>query len=151
MRGDLARFIRHTMLSRSSMCCRQGNWQRWHTSSTPIIASWPDQSQRYVDRHISHRQPAQRRNRSGRAEYECHVWPRRNNGYCRFRNRVLTKPGFSRLFDLCVLKVGGNELKDAHFLSGLAAAMAAFDEPVVIVHGGGQAIADFANGAWVAD
>ncbi len=41
-----------------------------------------------------------------------------------------------------VLKVGGNELKDAHFLSGLAAAMAAFDEPVVIVHGGGQAIAD---------
>lgn len=41
-----------------------------------------------------------------------------------------------------VLKVGGNEIKDEHFLSGLAAAIAKMDETVVIVHGGGQAIAD---------
>jgi acetylglutamate kinase len=41
-----------------------------------------------------------------------------------------------------VLKVGGNELKKEQFLSGLAAAIAKMDESVVIVHGGGQAIAD---------
>lgn len=41
-----------------------------------------------------------------------------------------------------VLKVGGNELKDSRFLTGLADAMTTLAEPVVIIHGGGQAIAD---------
>ena len=41
-----------------------------------------------------------------------------------------------------VIKVGGNELKDEQFLTGLASAIAKMDESVVIVHGGGQAIAD---------
>lgn len=43
-----------------------------------------------------------------------------------------------------ILKVGGNELSDPSFLSGLAQSVAtiAESEPVVIVHGGGRAIAD---------
>ncbi|MGB1252513.1 MAG: acetylglutamate kinase [Candidatus Promineifilaceae bacterium] len=43
-----------------------------------------------------------------------------------------------------VLKVGGNELSDSNFLAGLAHAIATLSklEPVVIVHGGGRAIAD---------
>ena len=41
-----------------------------------------------------------------------------------------------------VIKVGGNELKDEQFLTGLASAIAKMDESVVVVHGGGQAIAD---------
>lgn len=40
-----------------------------------------------------------------------------------------------------VLKIGGNELDDPTFLSGLAQAVAAANEPTVIVHGGGRAIA----------
>lgn len=43
-----------------------------------------------------------------------------------------------------VLKVGGNELNDLNFLSGLARSIATLSqqEPVVVVHGGGRAIAD---------
>lgn len=41
-----------------------------------------------------------------------------------------------------VLKVGGNEMDDPAFLPGLAEAVAMADGPVVIVHGGGRAIAD---------
>jgi acetylglutamate kinase len=41
-----------------------------------------------------------------------------------------------------VLKVGGNELNDGAFLPALAQAVAAMPRPVVIVHGGGQAIAE---------
>lgn len=41
-----------------------------------------------------------------------------------------------------VLKIGGNEIGDPDFLSSLAQAVAALDEPAVIVHGGGRAIAD---------
>jgi acetylglutamate kinase len=41
-----------------------------------------------------------------------------------------------------VLKIGGNELDDGDFLRGLAQAVAAAAEPVIIVHGGGRAIAD---------
>ena len=41
-----------------------------------------------------------------------------------------------------VLKVGGNELKDQEFLAGLANNIAAMTEPVIVVHGGGRAIAD---------
>ncbi len=41
-----------------------------------------------------------------------------------------------------VLKIGGNELDDAGFLEGLAEVVAAAAEPMVIVHGGGRAIAD---------
>ncbi|MCA9922512.1 MAG: acetylglutamate kinase [Anaerolineales bacterium] len=41
-----------------------------------------------------------------------------------------------------VLKIGGNELSDPSFLSGLAQVVAAANEPIVIVHGGGRAIAD---------
>lgn len=46
-----------------------------------------------------------------------------------------------------VLKVGGNELSDDNFLRGLAQAVAtiAASEPVVIVHGGGRAIADLST------
>lgn len=40
-----------------------------------------------------------------------------------------------------LLKIGGNELDNADFLAGLGRAVAALDEPVVIVHGGGAAIA----------
>lgn len=41
-----------------------------------------------------------------------------------------------------VLKIGGNELSQPLFLKGLAEAVAQAQEPVVIVHGGGKAIAD---------
>ena len=41
-----------------------------------------------------------------------------------------------------LLKIGGNELSDSNFLKNLAQTVAALDEPVVIVHGGGRAIAD---------
>lgn len=41
-----------------------------------------------------------------------------------------------------VLKIGGNELSDSAFLKNLAHTVASLDEPVTIVHGGGQAIAD---------
>lgn len=41
-----------------------------------------------------------------------------------------------------VLKVGGNELDEHAFLTDLAQAVKSMDEPAVIVHGGGQAIAD---------
>ncbi len=41
-----------------------------------------------------------------------------------------------------VLKIGGNELNDPAFLNGLAKTVATAVEPVVIVHGGGRAIAD---------
>jgi len=41
-----------------------------------------------------------------------------------------------------VIKIGGNELSDPGFLENLAQAVAAMSEPVVIVHGGGRAIAD---------
>lgn len=39
-----------------------------------------------------------------------------------------------------VIKIGGNELEDAHFMERLAEAVAAFSRPVIIVHGGGRAI-----------
>lgn len=41
-----------------------------------------------------------------------------------------------------LLKIGGNELSDPGFLEKLAAVVAGIEEPVVIVHGGGRAIAD---------
>jgi len=41
-----------------------------------------------------------------------------------------------------VLKIGGNELSDPAFLEVLAKCVAAAEEPTVIVHGGGKAIAD---------
>ncbi len=41
-----------------------------------------------------------------------------------------------------VLKIGGNELSDPNFLQTLANTVAAANEPTVIVHGGGKAIAD---------
>ena len=41
-----------------------------------------------------------------------------------------------------VLKIGGNELDDPNFLKTLANTVAAADEPTVIIHGGGKAIAD---------
>jgi acetylglutamate kinase len=41
-----------------------------------------------------------------------------------------------------VLKIGGNELSDSDFLKKLAQTVVSLDEPVVIVHGGGRAIAD---------
>ena len=41
-----------------------------------------------------------------------------------------------------LLKIGGNELNDKTFLTELAQAVAQMKEPVIIVHGGGQAIAD---------
>lgn len=40
-----------------------------------------------------------------------------------------------------VIKIGGNELDDGGFLAALSAAVAAFPEPAVLVHGGGKAIA----------
>jgi acetylglutamate kinase len=43
---------------------------------------------------------------------------------------------------MLVLKVGGNEIDDAAFLSGLARAVAAMPEPPIIVHGGGREIAE---------
>jgi acetylglutamate kinase len=39
-----------------------------------------------------------------------------------------------------VVKVGGNELDEPAFLEGLSAAVAAFDGPLVLVHGGGKEI-----------
>jgi acetylglutamate kinase len=41
-----------------------------------------------------------------------------------------------------ILKIGGNELDNEDFLRGLGQYVAAQAEPVVIVHGGGKAIAD---------
>lgn len=41
-----------------------------------------------------------------------------------------------------VIKVGGNELDEVLFRQRLATAVSALHEPVVIVHGGGKAIAD---------
>ena len=41
-----------------------------------------------------------------------------------------------------VIKVGGNELDNAGFLKALSGAVAALAEPVVLVHGGGKAIAE---------
>ena len=41
-----------------------------------------------------------------------------------------------------IIKIGGNELDQPDFLSGLAQAVAAMVGPVVIVHGGGKAIAE---------
>lgn len=41
-----------------------------------------------------------------------------------------------------VIKIGGNELGDASFREQLARAVAAIGEPVILVHGGGKAIAD---------
>lgn len=41
-----------------------------------------------------------------------------------------------------VLKIGGNELSDSGFVESMARAVVRMSEPVVIVHGGGQAIAD---------
>ncbi|HSG16116.1 MAG TPA: acetylglutamate kinase [Anaerolineae bacterium] len=41
-----------------------------------------------------------------------------------------------------LLKIGGNELSEPGFLESLAGIVARIDEPVVIVHGGGRAIAD---------
>jgi acetylglutamate kinase len=43
---------------------------------------------------------------------------------------------------MLVLKVGGNEIDDANFLTGFANAVAKMDETPVIVHGGGKEIAD---------
>jgi acetylglutamate kinase len=39
-----------------------------------------------------------------------------------------------------VIKVGGNELDDPGFLAGLSAAIAAFEGPMLLVHGGGKEI-----------
>jgi acetylglutamate kinase len=41
-----------------------------------------------------------------------------------------------------VLKVGGNEIDDASFLTGLAHAVAAMEDAPVVVHGGGKEIAE---------
>ncbi|MCB8959846.1 MAG: acetylglutamate kinase [Ardenticatenales bacterium] len=41
-----------------------------------------------------------------------------------------------------VIKIGGNELDSQSFLDGLAATIANLNEPVIVVHGGGQAIAE---------
>jgi len=43
---------------------------------------------------------------------------------------------------MLVLKVGGNEIDDANFLTGFANAIAKMDETPVVVHGGGKEIAD---------
>ena len=43
---------------------------------------------------------------------------------------------------MLVLKVGGNEIDDANFLTGFASAIAKMDETPVVVHGGGKEIAD---------
>ncbi len=43
---------------------------------------------------------------------------------------------------MLVLKVGGNEIDDPNFLTGLARAVAAMTATPVIVHGGGKEIAD---------
>ncbi|MCS6882616.1 MAG: acetylglutamate kinase [Oscillochloridaceae bacterium] len=41
---------------------------------------------------------------------------------------------------ITVVKIGGNELDDPAFLEGLSAAVAAFNGPLVLVHGGGKEI-----------
>ncbi|MCA9987866.1 MAG: acetylglutamate kinase [Anaerolineales bacterium] len=41
-----------------------------------------------------------------------------------------------------VIKIGGNELDSQSFLDGLATTIANLNEPVIVVHGGGQAIAE---------
>ncbi len=41
-----------------------------------------------------------------------------------------------------LLKIGGNEMGDPGFLSGLAATLSAMAEQTVVVHGGGKAIAE---------
>ncbi|RRR66987.1 MAG: acetylglutamate kinase [Candidatus Viridilinea halotolerans] len=41
---------------------------------------------------------------------------------------------------ITVVKVGGNELDDPAFLAGLSRAVAAFGQPLVLVHGGGREI-----------
>ena len=41
-----------------------------------------------------------------------------------------------------VIKIGGNELDNQDFLAGLAATIANLNEPVIVVHGGGRAIAE---------
>ena len=43
---------------------------------------------------------------------------------------------------MLVLKVGGNEIDDANFLTGFASAIAKMGETPVVVHGGGKEIAD---------
>jgi acetylglutamate kinase len=43
---------------------------------------------------------------------------------------------------MLVLKVGGNEIDDANFLTGFASAIAKMSETPVVVHGGGKEIAD---------
>ena len=43
---------------------------------------------------------------------------------------------------MLVLKVGGNEIDDANFLTGFASAIAKMNETPVVVHGGGKEIAD---------
>lgn len=43
---------------------------------------------------------------------------------------------------MLVLKVGGNEIDDANFLTGFARAIAGMKETPVVVHGGGKEIAD---------
>ncbi len=43
---------------------------------------------------------------------------------------------------MLVLKVGGNEIDDANFLTGFASAVAKMRETPVVVHGGGKEIAD---------
>ena len=43
---------------------------------------------------------------------------------------------------MLVLKVGGNEIDDANFLTGFASAIAKMHETPVVVHGGGKEIAD---------
>lgn len=43
---------------------------------------------------------------------------------------------------MLVLKVGGNEIDDANFLTGFANAIAKMNETPVVVHGGGKEIAD---------
>ncbi|MBI5300690.1 MAG: acetylglutamate kinase [Chloroflexi bacterium] len=43
---------------------------------------------------------------------------------------------------MLVLKVGGNEIDDANFLTGFASAIAKMEETPVVVHGGGKEIAD---------
>ncbi len=43
---------------------------------------------------------------------------------------------------MLVLKVGGNEIDDANFLTGFADAIAKMEETPVVVHGGGKEIAD---------
>ena len=40
-----------------------------------------------------------------------------------------------------VIKIGGNELENEHFVRGLVAAVADLETPAVLVHGGGRAIA----------